>query len=71
MDPEFKAILIRVIAIGGMLLTVGTAGLLFAFWKLGKATPENEPRAFVILLGVVVFILIACLILLRSSPQVQ
>lgn len=71
MDPEFKSIVFRVIALGGIVLTIGTAALLAAFWKLGKSTPENEPQAFAILIGVAAFILICCLILLRMSPQVR
>ena len=71
MDPEFKSIVIRVIGIGGIVMTLGTAGLLAAFWRLGKSTPQNEPQSFAILIGVAVFILICCLILLRMSPQVQ
>lgn len=71
MDPEFKIIVIRVVAVGGMVITIGTAALFLAFWKLGKSTPKNEPRAFAILMGVAVFILICCLILLWLSPQVR
>jgi multisubunit Na+/H+ antiporter MnhB subunit len=71
MDPEFKSMLFRVLAIGGIVLTISTTALLLAFWKLGKSTPQNEPRAFAILLGVAGLILIFCVVLLSLSPQVR
>jgi multisubunit Na+/H+ antiporter MnhB subunit len=71
MDPEFKSLLFRVLAIGGIVLTIGTTALLVAFWKLGKSTPQNEPRAFAMLIGVAGLILVCCVILLWMSPQVR
>ena len=71
MDPQFKSMLFRVLAIGGIVLTLGTSALLVAFWRLGKATPQSEPRAFAVLRGAIGFILLCCVILLVMSPSVK
>jgi hypothetical protein len=70
-DPEFKHLLFRVLAIGGILLTLGTTALLFAFRRLGRATRETEPASFAILIGAAALIIVFCIVLLRMSPQVQ
>lgn len=71
MDPQFKQLVFRVLAIGGIVLTLGTTALLIAFRRLGRSTPETEPGSFVILLGAAALIIVFCIILLRMSPQVQ
>ena len=71
MDPEFKQILFRVLAIGGIVLTLGTTALLIAFRRLGRATRETEPASFLMLIGAAALIIIFCIVLLRMSPQVQ
>lgn len=71
MDPQFKALVFRVLAIGGIILTLGTTALLIAFRRLGRSTPQTEPGSFVMLLGAAALIIVFCVVLLMMSPGNQ
>lgn len=71
MDPEFIRVTTRVVAIGLIALTVGTAGLLFAFRKFGEAEERRDFMPFAVLVGTAIFILLICVVLLRWSFVVR
>lgn len=67
MDPEFVRVTSRVIAIGLLVLSLGTTGLLLAFRKFGQAEESRDFKPFAILIVAVGFILVCCVVLLRWS----
>jgi multisubunit Na+/H+ antiporter MnhB subunit len=65
-DPEFKTILLRVAAIGLVLVSVSVGVLFIAFRSFGSEKPRDlRPVAWIGLL--LAFVLIGCLILMRFS----
>jgi len=65
MDPEFQRVLFRTFAVGGVIVALGGTALFFAFRSFGEEGAERRP--FPLVIGVAVFILICCLVLLRWS----
>jgi hypothetical protein len=69
MDPEFQRVLFRTLAVGGVILAIGGTALFLAFRSFGEEGAERRP--FTLLIGVAVFVLICCLVLLRWSFAVR
>lgn len=67
LDPEFVRVTSRVMAIGLIVISLGTVALYVAFRSFGEAKERSDFKPFVILIGAVVFILVCCLVLLRWS----
>ena len=68
MDPEFVRVTTRVLAIGFIVLTIGTVALYLAFRSFGDQSEERSgARGLRMLLAAVAFILVFCLVLLRWS----
>lgn len=66
MDPEFTRVLLRVVAIGLFLGGAGAAALFIAFRAFGSDNPR-EIRGSIWIAGVLLFIVVGCIILLRLS----
>ena len=71
LDPEFVRVTSRVMAIGLIIVTLGTLALVYAFRSFGRAKERADFRPFAILLGAAFFILICCIALLRWSFVVR
>jgi uncharacterized membrane protein YidH (DUF202 family) len=67
-DPEFLRVLLRVVLVGGALILVGAAGLLFAFRSFApSAKPGRDFRAVVAIIAVLAVVMVGCLVLLLFS----
>jgi heme/copper-type cytochrome/quinol oxidase subunit 2 len=66
-DPEFVRVTTRVLAIGFIVLTIGTVALYLAFRSFGDPRERSGAHGLRMLLGAVAFILVICLVLLRWS----
>jgi hypothetical protein len=66
-DPEFVRVTTRVLAIGFIVLTVGTVALYLAFRAFGDQGERSGATGLRMLLGAVALILVFCLVLLRWS----
>ena len=66
MDATFTRILLRVMAIGLFLGGVGAAGLFIAFRAFGSNNPR-EIRGSLWIAALLMFIVVACIVLLRLS----
>lgn len=62
-DPEFQRVLLRVAAIGGVVMVIATAGLVVGF----RGWEKQTQRSLTIIGFAIVFILAACLVFLRWS----
>jgi hypothetical protein len=71
MDPEFVRVTSRVMAVGLIVVTLGTLALFYAFRSFGEAKERQDFRPFAILLGAAFFILVCCVVLLRWSFAVR
>ncbi|HEY2091205.1 MAG TPA: hypothetical protein VGJ81_04910 [Thermoanaerobaculia bacterium] len=67
MDPEFVRVTTRVLAVGFIVLTVGTVALYFAFRAFGDPAERSGVAGLRMLLAAVALILVFCLVLLRWS----
>lgn len=68
MDPEFQTVLLRVLAIGGVIGILGTAALIIAFRAFApREDGGSGMRPFVILIAAIAFILVACMALVIFS----
>jgi hypothetical protein len=61
-DAEFSRLLLRVVIVGGTMITIATVTLLLAFRAFGKPV-----RANAYLVALIAFLFICCLLLLRIS----
>jgi hypothetical protein len=67
LDPEFVRVTTRVLAIGFIVLTIGTVALYFAFRAFGDQGERSGVAGLRMLLAAVALILVFCLVLLRWS----
>ena len=67
-DPEFRQILMRVMLVGGTIMTVGAAGLLFAWRAFAPAEKKGRDfRAVMIVIAVLAVVMTGCFVLLLFS----
>jgi hypothetical protein len=66
MDPEFTRIMLRVAAIGLFIGGIGAAALVVAFRAFGTDKPK-EIRGALWIAGLLAFVIVGCMILLRLS----
>lgn len=65
MDPEFQRVIVRVVIFGGAILAIGAGTLVLAFRAFGPSRSDFKP---VVLISVLLlFVLVACIVLLRLS----
>ena len=69
MDPEFQRLLIRVFAVGGIIGVTSFTVLFFAFRAFGDRQGQGGVRTIVLLCALLVFIILACIVLVRLSPE--
>jgi nitrate/nitrite transporter NarK len=69
-DPEFQRVLLRVMAIGGIIGVIGTIGVYLAFRSFGESAAARRSRGPILFI-VLGFIVVCCLVLLRMSPEVR
>ena len=67
MDPEFVRVTTRVVAIGLIVISLGTVALYVAFRSFGESNERGDFKPFAILIASALFILVICLVLLRWS----
>ena len=67
LDPEFVRVTSRVVAVGGIVLALGTVALFFAFRAFGDERERSGAAGLRALLAAVAFILVCCVILFRWS----
>jgi len=67
-DPEFQTILLRVVLVGSVIGIAGAAALVIAFRAFAPREKSGTGiRPFVILVGAIAFILVACIVLVILS----
>lgn len=67
-DPEFRQILLRVVLVGGTMMTIGATGLFFAFRAFApSAKTGRDFRAVVAVIAVLVLVMFCCVVLLLFS----
>jgi uncharacterized membrane protein YidH (DUF202 family) len=67
-DPEFRQILLRVVLVGGTIMTVGATGLFFAFRAFApSAKTGRDFRAVVAIIAVLAVVMFCCVVLLLFS----
>ena len=67
-DPEFRQILLRVVLVGGTIMTVGATGLFFAFRAFApSAKTGRDFRAVVAVIAVLAVVMFCCVVLLLFS----
>jgi sterol desaturase/sphingolipid hydroxylase (fatty acid hydroxylase superfamily) len=67
-DPEFRQILLRVMLVGGTIISVGATGLFFAFRAFAPAAkPGRDFRAVVAIIAVLAVVMVGCFVLLLFS----
>jgi uncharacterized membrane-anchored protein len=71
MDPEFQHLLTRVVIVGGVIGVVSFTVLFFAFRAFGERQERGGILHGVLLIALLVFIVLACLLLLRLSPELK
>ena len=65
-DPEFTRVLLRVVSVGLILGGVATGALVVAFRAFGSDKPRDL-RAVIWIAGMLIFVIIGCMLLLRLS----
>ena len=71
MDPEFQRLLIRVTAVGGVIGVTSFSVLFFAFRAYGARQEHGGKLHIILLASLLLFIILACIVLLRLSPEYQ
>ena len=67
-DPEFRNILLRVVLVGGTIITIGATGLYVAFRAFAPAAKEGRDfRAVVAIIAVLAVVMVGCFVLLLFS----
>jgi uncharacterized membrane protein YidH (DUF202 family) len=67
-DPEFRQILLRVVLVGGTIMTAGATGLFFAFRAFApSAKPGRDFRAVIAIIAVLAVVMFCCVVLLLFS----
>lgn len=67
-DPEFRQILIRVMAVGGTIIVIGATGLFFAFRAFAPTEKKGgDFRAVMIVIAVLAVVMTGCFVLLVFS----
>ena len=66
MDPEFKRTMIVILLAGSAVVGAATLALYFAFRAFGTNKAE-KPAHFALIFGLIAFIFLCCVILLRLS----
>jgi hypothetical protein len=67
-DPEFRRVLLRVMAVGGTIMTIGAVGLYFAFRAFAPSEKKTgEFRAIVGVIAVLAVVMVGCFVLLLFS----
>jgi hypothetical protein len=66
MDPEFRHMVIVILIAGLAVVGAAVLALFFAFRAFGT-TKAGNPAHFALILGLVAFILLCCVVLLRLS----
>lgn len=68
MDPEFTRVLLRVVMLGGAILVIGAGTLVLAFRAYAPSQEKGRDfRASILVAGVLFFVLVMCILLLRLS----
>jgi CBS domain containing-hemolysin-like protein len=67
-DPEFRNILLRVVLVGGTIISIGAIGLYFAFRAFAPSSKEGRDfRATVAIIAVLAVVMVGCFVLLIFS----
>ena len=64
MEPDFRSIIIRVMLIGGVIVAIGTTGVVLALRAYGA---EEQRRAVILTCAALAFLAAACIGLLIFS----